>query len=179
MRIPSQASLLAKGASSPSLSALSLSPYSARFDALVTEFTQRFGHKPTYIARAPGRLNIIGEHIDYALFGVFPAAVEQDVLIACGRRPDDVVHTELDEGERGHVHAQNLQPKYTPQTFAPMLRDAAIAEKTEESASSHVHLQNWHLDIDPRQLRWESYVKAGYYGVLERFFTPDASAALK
>ncbi|KIP05414.1 hypothetical protein PHLGIDRAFT_30927 [Phlebiopsis gigantea 11061_1 CR5-6] len=148
----------------------------ARFDALVSEFTQRFGHKPAYIARAPGRVNIIGEHIDYALFGVFPAAVEQDVLIACARRPDDLV---LDGGERGHVHAQNLQPKYTPQTFAPMLRDAAITQNTEQSASSHVRLHQWHLDIDPRQLRWESYVKAGYYGVLERFFTPSGSAALE
>lgn len=33
----------------------------------------------------------------------------------------------------------------------------------------------WHLEIDKTQLRWESYVKAGYYGVLERFFTPPSS----
>ena len=33
----------------------------------------------------------------------------------------------------------------------------------------------WHLDIDKTQLRWESYVKAGYYGVLERFYSPKTS----
>jgi hypothetical protein len=26
-----------------------------------------------------------------------------------------------------------------------------------------VHVEEWHLDIDTKQLRWESYVKAGYY----------------
>lgn len=145
-------------------------------NALASEFEQRFGHKPAYIARAPGRVNLIGEHIDYALFGVFPAAVEHDVLIACGRRPDGVVQTELEDGERGHVHAQNLQPRYAPQTFVPMLR-STLAPGAEADAAEHVHVQNWHLDIDPRQLRWESYVKAGYYGVLERFFTPAPGVA--
>lgn len=35
-----------------------------------------------------------------------------------------------------------------------------------------VHAEQWHLDIDTKQLRWESYVKAGYYGVLNRYFSP-------
>lgn len=26
-----------------------------------------------------------------------------------------------------------------------------------------VHAEEWHMDIDTKQLRWESYVKAGYY----------------
>ena len=50
------------------------------------------------------------------------------------------------------------------------------AAKEEKSVAEHVSLQQWYLDIDPRQLRWESYVKAGYYGVLERFFTPDSAS---
>lgn len=142
----------------------------ARFDELAAEFTRRFGHAPTYIARAPGRVNLIGEHIDYGLFGVFPAAVEQDVLIACGRRPA------ADQPAQGHVHAQNLSDKYTPQEFAPMLR-TALRKEAVESEREHVHVKEWHLDIDPRELRWESYVKAGYYGVLERFFaSPSVSA---
>ena len=43
---------------------------------------------------------------------------------------------------------------------------------SEPPSSSHVR---WHLDIDKTQLRWESYVKAGYYGVLERFFTTNGA----
>lgn len=37
---------------------------------------------PTFYARAPGRVNIIGEHIDYCGYSVLPAAVEQDFIMA-------------------------------------------------------------------------------------------------
>jgi N-acetylgalactosamine kinase len=37
---------------------------------------------PTHYARAPGRVNIIGEHIDYCGYSVLPAAIEQDFVMA-------------------------------------------------------------------------------------------------
>lgn len=37
-----------------------------------------------------------------------------------------------------------------------------------------VRVTPWHLDIDNNELRWESYVKAGYYGVLNHFFSPSS-----
>ncbi|KAF7793755.1 hypothetical protein EIP86_004874 [Pleurotus ostreatoroseus] len=131
---------------------------SGRWNELANAFQSRFGHPPTYIARAPGRVNIIGEHIDYALFGVFPAAVDQDILIACGPSTSTGAHDAYTRTS-GQVRAHNLHPKYGSQTFAPVL-------KTENGKDA------WYLEIDKTQLRWESYVKAGYYGVLNRFFDP-------
>ncbi|KAF8591162.1 galactokinase gal [Ramaria rubella] len=118
---------------------------SVRWDHLASEFERFFGRRPTHIARAPGRVNLIGEHIDYALFGVFPAAIERDILVACAPREGDYT---------GHVVAENIDAKYDRQSFTPV-KDTS---------------NNWHLEIDKTQLRWESYVKAGYYGVLEHFF---------
>ena len=37
---------------------------------------------PAFFCRAPGRVNIIGEHIDYCGYAVLPAAIEQDFVMA-------------------------------------------------------------------------------------------------
>ncbi|KAJ6459427.1 Galactokinase [Mycena vitilis] len=141
--------------------------HAERWDNLAEEFEKRFGKKPTYIARAPGRVNLIGEHVDYALFGVLPAAVERDILIACAPRdvPPNSPKAEP-QNAPGSVIAENLLPKYTRQVFAP----APTTKPT--NIDKEVHVEGWHLDI-PQELRWENYVKAGYYGVLENYFTGE------
>jgi galactokinase len=61
-------------------------------DAKITEiegrFRELFGTEPTVLVRAPGRVNLIGEHTDYNDGFVFPAAIERDVLIAASPRND-------------------------------------------------------------------------------------------
>src|SRR5439155_4118416 len=51
-------------------------------------FAEHFGKKPSHIARAPGRVNVIGEHTDYNDGFVLPAAIEQAIYFA-GRVRDD------------------------------------------------------------------------------------------
>ncbi|KAF8646191.1 hypothetical protein AX16_007335 [Volvariella volvacea WC 439] len=140
--------------------------HALRWNNLVEEFERRFGRKPAYIARAPGRVNLIGEHIDYALFGVLPAAIERDILIACAPRPSaDAMHS---HGilVPGSVTIQNLDSKYPPHIFAP--------ERRTTLSTTEI----WDLDINTKELRWESYVKAGYYGVLNRYFPLDSKSSL-
>jgi galactokinase len=54
---------------------------------LAVEFAYRFGRAPT-VSRAPGRVNLIGEHTDYNDGFVMPAALEFATLTAASRRPD-------------------------------------------------------------------------------------------
>lgn len=46
------------------------------------EFEQRLGRRPRWIIVAPGRVNLIGEHIDYNDGFVLPMAIERYVVIA-------------------------------------------------------------------------------------------------
>ena len=51
------------------------------------EFGHRFGRRPS-VSRAPGRVNLIGEHTDYNDGFVMPAALEFATLVAAAPRPD-------------------------------------------------------------------------------------------
>lgn len=45
-------------------------------------FQKEFGEKPAFVVRAPGRVNLIGEHTDYNEGFVFPCAINREMLIA-------------------------------------------------------------------------------------------------
>ena len=54
-----------------------------RVNKLISTFEQEFnGKKAEAVIRVPGRVNLIGEHIDYCGYGVHPMAIEQDILVA-------------------------------------------------------------------------------------------------
>ena len=57
-----------------------------------SKFNEHFGEDPTYIVRAPGRVNLIGEHTDYNDGFVFPMAIDRATWIALRPRTDNKVH---------------------------------------------------------------------------------------
>lgn len=52
-----------------------------RLRILIDVFKQQFGHAPELVVRAPGRVNLIGEHTDYNEGFVFPAAIDREMTI--------------------------------------------------------------------------------------------------
>jgi galactokinase len=52
-------------------------------------FKERYGQEPRWIAAAPGRVNIIGEHIDYNDGFVLPMAIDRYCVIAAGGNGGD------------------------------------------------------------------------------------------
>jgi galactokinase len=71
-----------------------------RATELAQRFEQRFGARPQ-ISRAPGRVNLIGEHTDYNDGFVMPAAVAFSVYVAFAARNDRklVIHSEEFPGQ--------------------------------------------------------------------------------
>jgi galactokinase len=55
------------------------------------KFLQTFGEEPDLVAAAPGRVNLIGEHIDYSDGFVLPFAIKDRTLVAARKRNDSTV----------------------------------------------------------------------------------------
>lgn len=105
---------------------------SKRYKAIIAEFERVHGRKPEFVVRSPGRVNLIGEHIDYCGFGVLPMAIERDVVIVGATTDDDT-----------KVRIANVNPKYQTREF-----DYEGKEKV--------------VTIDSSELEWSNYFKCGY-----------------
>ena len=64
---------------------------SITIDFVQEQFQAVFGSQPDIVVRAPGRVNIIGEHTDYNHGFVLPMALERETLIAARKRQDRVL----------------------------------------------------------------------------------------
>src|SRR5699024_11346216 len=60
-----------------------------RVDQLLSSYKRQYSAAPLFLVRVPGRVNLIGEHIDYCGYSVFPMALKQDIMMAVG--PSDSV----------------------------------------------------------------------------------------
>ena len=60
-------------------------------ERVTREFERRFDGAPTVIVRAPGRVNLIGEHTDYNDGFVLPMAIDRAMWIALRPRADQYV----------------------------------------------------------------------------------------
>ncbi|KAI9159421.1 galactokinase [Blastocladiella emersonii ATCC 22665] len=107
--------------------------------------------RPAFIARAPGRVNLIGEHIDYAGFAVMPMAIDRDLLIAVAKRP---IPSGTNGARKPRVH----------------VRSAGYPTAVD---FDHDHNRGRICTIDAAVLDWGNYFKAGYKGVYAQLALPE------
>jgi galactokinase len=62
-----------------------------RLAGITDKFEEVYGSRKCRLFRAPGRVNLIGEHTDYNDGYVFPMAIDMDVVIAARGRSDRLV----------------------------------------------------------------------------------------
>lgn len=76
-----------------------------RYDHVIAKFQELFQEKPQVLVRAPGRVNLIGDHIDYCYFSVLPMAIEVDVIAAVSDSKDT------------SITISNTDAKFATETF--------------------------------------------------------------
>ncbi|OCT47138.1 Galactokinase [Cladophialophora carrionii] len=112
-----------------------------RFSNLIKTFGNKYGQKPEFVSRSPGRVNIIGEHVDYSLYNVLPAAVTVDVLVAVRVLPRDGRAEPI-------IKIANVDPNKYPSK-----------EYTIPSSGT--------VDVDRQNHSWSNYFLAGLKGSME------------
>ncbi|KAI1435302.1 galactokinase [Xylaria sp. CBS 124048] len=112
-----------------------------RWNGLLDKFQAHYGHPAQFVARSPGRVNIIGEHIDYSLYSCLPMAITSDVIIA--------VSTDITPSVDG-MYTVNI---------------ANVAEQRFPTRA--LNIPYGEVEIDATRHEWTNYFKAGLRGALE------------
>ena len=81
-------------------------------------FRDLFGYEPESVFRAPGRVNLIGEHTDYNEGFVLPCAIEYETVVAVARRHDQEIRAVACDHNEQLTHF-SLGPVIPHSTQAP------------------------------------------------------------
>ncbi len=76
-------------------------------------FVTRFGAPPAFVVRAPGRVNLIGEHTDYNEGFVLPIAIDRATFVAARARADRVIRVhsaQFDAGDQFSIDQIERNP---------------------------------------------------------------------
>ena len=110
----------------------------ALHDRVTASFAARFGHAPDLVVRAPGRVNLIGEHTDYNDGFVLPCAIGPATMVAVSKRHDNNV--EVVAADFGDARDQfNLElplERNIEQPWADYVRGMIFALQNEGCALS-------------------------------------------
>lgn len=78
-------------------------------EQIAVAFKELVGRSPTIIIRAPGRINLLGAHIDYCAGWVLPGAIEQAIWLAAAPSANNLVSiTALNLQESGRFQLPYL-----------------------------------------------------------------------
>jgi galactokinase len=123
--------------------AAALPTQAPRWNDLLACFDKTYGRRADFIARSPGRVNIIGEHIDYSLYSVLPMAITADAILAVSSSSDSA-----SDSNSFRVRIANLQGEKFP------AGDFSVAVDGSP-------------EIDSTRFDWINYFKSGLAGALE------------
>jgi galactokinase len=92
---------------------MAVEPVDVNIERLRTSFSERFNQRPTVVF-APGRVNLIGDHIDYCGGRVLPMPIAQGTWLALAHNPTGEVHVHSRNADETLVFASAQPETYPP-----------------------------------------------------------------
>jgi galactokinase len=87
-------------------------------DAMIKEFSSQFGKSPDHIFFCPGRVNLIGEHIDYNGGKVMPCAISLGTWLTVSKNNNKLLRfSSVNFPEKADFHLQNSYSKTGKEWF--------------------------------------------------------------
>lgn len=117
----------------------------ARYTELLSKFIEKYGDKKVVITRSPGRINLMGRHIDHRGGGINVMATDKDQVFVSARRDDDI------------VNISNLDPTYPDRTFSI---SETLSLGTDESWLSYLSSDAVVKALQESRGDWSNYVKS-------------------
>ncbi len=98
------------------------------------QFAARFGHEVEWTIRAPGRVNLIGDHTDYNDGFVLPMAIDHAVWLFAAKRPQSGIRVHSANLDRTEEFGLDDQPLSVSQTWTDYLK-GVVAEFMDRGMS--------------------------------------------
>jgi galactokinase len=127
-------------------------------------FEDRHGVPPRWVVAAPGRVNLIGEHIDYSDGFVLPMAIDRYTVIAAGEGENDEARM-MNEGTKGNS------------SFV-IRNSSLVAVISSEATNEEVAISLDSPQRHPTRGHWSNYVAGVIDGCLARGMRPGGFRAV-
>lgn len=116
-----------------------------RYTELLNKFIEKYGDKKVVITRSPGRINLMGRHIDHRGGGINVMATDKDQVFVSARRDDDI------------VRIANLDPTYPDRSFSI---SETLSLGNNESWLSYLSSEKVVEALRESRGDWSNYVKS-------------------
>lgn len=116
-----------------------------RYIELLKKYIVKYGDGRVVITRAPGRINLMGRHIDHRGGSTNVLTVDKDTILVCSPREDDL------------VVISNLKSKYPDCEFS---MGTYLSLSNGESWVGYISSPTIIEDVEDNRGSWENYFKA-------------------
>lgn len=123
----------------------SYSEQEARYVALLEHFIAQYGDKKVIITRSPGRVNLMGRHIDHRGGFINVMAIDKDTVFVAAPRSDD------------RVNITNLEPVYKNNSFS-VSESLSLADNSDWL--SYISSDAVSAELADSRGDWCNYVKS-------------------